>query len=166
MKNNWRRKKLEKKAGRKLGKYTEFKFYKFSLSKETKISDLFGKYSGSPDSLDGIKMNHGPFIEAFSEGEGHCLLLDEINLAPISVLQCIEEAIDTGVLSIEITGLPLQKFEMKPNFCLIATQNKRTKFYKDKREPARIKFLSKFQIELVPFWWRNVDFSMSRSNFL
>ena len=139
-------KKLEKKAGRKLGKYTEFKFYKFSLSKETKISDLFGKYSGSPDSLDGIKMNHGPFIEAFSEGEGHCLLLDEINLAPISVLQCIEEAIDTGVLSIEITGLPLQKFEMKPNFCLIATQNKRTKFYKDKRESAGIKFLSKFQI--------------------
>ena len=136
----------EKKSGRKKRHYTEFKFYKFSLSKETKISDLFGKYSGSADSLDGITMTKGPFIEAFSSGQGHCLLLDEINLAPISVLQCIEEAIDTGVLSIEITGLPLQKFEMKPNFCLIATQNKRTKFYKDKRESAGIKFLSKFQI--------------------
>ena len=136
----------EKKTGRKKDKYTEFKLFKFSLSKETKISDLFGKYSGSADSLDGITMTYGPFIEAFSEGEGHCLLLDEINLAPISVLQCIEEAIDTGVLSIEITGLPLKKFIMKPNFCLIATQNRRTKFYKDKRESAGIKFLSKFQI--------------------
>ena len=89
-------------------------------------------------------MTYGPFIEAFSGG--HCLHLDEINLAPMSVLQCIEEALDTKVLSTEITGLPLQKFEMHPNFCLIATQNKRTKFYKDKRESAGIKFLSKFQI--------------------
>ena len=136
----------ERKSGRKKAKYTEFKLFKFSLSKETKISDLFGKYSGSADSLDGITWTDGPFIEAFSSGEGHCLLLDEINLAPISVLQCIEEAIDTGVLSIEITGLPLKEYKMKPNFCLIATQNKRTKFYKDKRESAGIKFLSKFQI--------------------
>ena len=91
-------------------------------------------------------MIYGPFIEAFNNGNGHCLHLDEINLAPVSVLQCIEEALDTGVLSIEITGLLLQKFIMKPNFCLIATQNKRTKFYRDKREFAGIKFLSKFQI--------------------
>lgn len=126
--------------------YTKFKYIKFSLSKETKISDLFGKYSGDSDSLEGIKMNYGPFIEAFSMGEGHCLHLDEINLAPVSVLQCIEEALDTKVLSIEITGLPLQKFKMKPNFCLIATQNRKTKFYKDKRETASLKFLSKFQI--------------------
>ena len=137
---------IEEEKKLKKEKYTEFKLYKFSLSKETKISDLFGKYTGSSDSLEGIKMTYGPFIEAFSQGEGHCLLLDEINLAPISVLQCIEEAIDTGVLSIEITGLPLQKFEMKPNFCLIATQNKQTKYYKNKRESPGIKFLSKFQI--------------------
>lgn len=89
-------------------------------------------------------MINGPFIEAFNNGNGHCLHLDKINLAP--VLQCIEEALDTGALSIEITGLPLQKFTMKSNFCLIATQNKRTKFYRDKREFAGIKFLSKFQI--------------------
>jgi len=139
-------KKEEKKIGVKKEKYTEFKYIKFSLSKETKVSDLFGKYSGDSDSLGGIKMTYGPFIEAFSSGNGHCLHLDEINLAPVSVLQCIEEALDTGVLSIEITGLPLKEFTMKPNFCLIATQNKRTKFYKDKREFAGIKFLSKFQI--------------------
>jgi hypothetical protein len=54
--------------------------------------------------------------------------------------------LDTRVLSIEITGLPLQKFTVKPNFCLIVTQNKRTKFYRDKREFDVIKFLSKFQI--------------------
>ena len=133
----------EKKRG-KNNNFTEFKLIKFSLSKETKISDLFGKYSGSANSLDGIKMNYGPFIEAFSEG--HCLLLDEINLAPTSVLQSIEEALDTGILSIEINGIPLMQFKMNPNFCLIATQNKRTKFYKNKRESAGIKFLSKFQI--------------------
>ena len=139
-------KKEEERTGKKKEKYTEFKYIKFSLSKETKISDLFGKYSGDSESLGGIKMIYGPFIEAFNNGNGHCLHLDEINLAPVSVLQCIEEALDTGVLSIEITGLLLQKFIMKPNFCLIATQNKRTKFYRDKREFAGIKFLSKFQI--------------------
>ena len=139
-------KKEEEKTGKKKEKYTYFKYIKFSLSKDTKISDLFGKYSGDSDSLEGIKMTYGPFIEAFNSGNGHCLHLDEINLAPPSVLQCIEEALDTKVLSIEITGLPLQRFSMKPNFCLIATQNKRTKYYKDKRESAGIKFLSKFQI--------------------
>ena len=133
----------EKKLGKK-NNFTEFKYIKFSLSKDSKISDLFGKYTGDSDSLDGIKMTYGPFIEAFKDG--HCLHLDEINLAPLSVLQCIEEALDTKVLSIEITGLPLQKFYMHPNFCLIATQNRRNKFYKDKREFADIKFLSKFQI--------------------
>ena len=46
----------ERKNGIKKREYTEFKFYKFSLSKETKISDLFGKYTGSSDSLDGIIM--------------------------------------------------------------------------------------------------------------
>ena len=66
-------------------------------------------------------------------------------ICPVSVLQCIEETLDTGVLSVEITGLPLQKFIMKPNFCLIATQNKKLNFI-DKREFAGIKFLSKFQI--------------------
>lgn len=49
-------------------------------------------------------------------------------ICPVSVLQCIEETLDTGVLSVEITGLPLQKFIMKPNFCLIATQNKKLNF--------------------------------------
>jgi midasin (ATPase involved in ribosome maturation) len=140
----------KKKRGRenwkKKEKYTEFKYIKFSLRRETKIPDLFGKYSGDSESLGAIKMIYGRFIEAFNSGNGYCLHLDEINLAPVSVLQCIEEALDTRVLSIEITGLPLQKFTVKPNFCLIVTQNKRTKFYRDKREFDVIKFLSKFQI--------------------
>ena len=36
-----------------------------------------------------------------------CLLLDEINLASQSVLQCIEEALDSEVISIEIPGFTL-----------------------------------------------------------
>lgn len=79
---------------------------RFNLSSETKTSDLLGRYIGDPDSWAGISMNEGPFIKAFSEG--YCLLLDEINLASQSVLQCIEEALDSGVISIEIPGMPLK----------------------------------------------------------
>ena len=55
-------KKEEEQTGIQKKEYTEFKYIKFSLSKETKISDLFGKYTGDSDSLEGIKMSFGPFI--------------------------------------------------------------------------------------------------------
>jgi midasin (ATPase involved in ribosome maturation) len=38
-----------------------------------------------------------PFAAAFVAGDW--LLLDELNLAPDNVLQCIEQALDTGVSS-------------------------------------------------------------------
>ena len=78
--------------------HENFKLIRFNLSSESKASDLMGKYTGAKNSFEGISFKPGPFITAFKEG--HCLLLDEINLANPSLLQCIEEALDTKVLSI------------------------------------------------------------------
>jgi hypothetical protein len=108
---NWTKENLHK----------NFKLIRFNLSSETKISDLIGKYTGTKDSFAGIIFKPGPFIKAFTKG--YCLLLDEINLASSSILQCIEEALDTKILSIEVPGLPLKQFHMHKNFCIVATQN-------------------------------------------
>ena len=80
---------------------------KFNLSSETRIPDLLGKYVGSKSSFGGMKMKDGPFIDAYKNGR--ILILDEINLASKTVLQCIGEAIDNNFLSIDISGRPLKK---------------------------------------------------------
>lgn len=49
------------------------------------------------------------FIESFRDG--FPLLLDEINLDSKEVLQCIEELLDSRILSIEI---PLQEIKAHP----------------------------------------------------
>lgn len=81
------------------------KLKRLNLSQETKSQDLLESYIGDQNSFAGIKSVDGPFIEAFRDG--YPLLLDEINLAPIEVLQCIEESLDSRILSIEIPGKPL-----------------------------------------------------------
>ena len=121
-----------------------FKLIRFNLSSESKISDLIGKYTGTKNSFAGIVFKPGPFITAFSEG--HCLLLDEINLANSSILQCIEEALDTKILSIEAPGLPLKQYHMNKNFCLVATQNPNKGHFIRKRNELKKQFLSRFQI--------------------
>ena len=73
---------------------------RFNLSSETTISDLLGKYIGNNKSWAGIKLKDGPFVDAYKNGK--CLILDEINLASKSVLQCIEEALDNNFLNIDI----------------------------------------------------------------
>ena len=131
---NWKKENLHK----------SFKVIRFNLSSESKISDLIGKYSGTNNSFAGISFQPGPFIKAFSKG--HCLLLDEINLANPSILQCIEEALDTKVLSIEVPGLPLQQFHMHKNFCIVDTQNPNKGHFLRKRNELKKQFLSRFQI--------------------
>ena len=74
------------------------KLKRFNLSQETKSQDLLGSYIGDQNSFAGIKMVEGPFIQAFREG--YPLLLDEINLASKEVLQSIEEALDSQILTI------------------------------------------------------------------
>ena len=124
--------------------HENFDLIRFNLSSETKTSDLLGKYVGVQNSFEGIKFQEGPFIKAFSEG--HCLLLDEINLSSSSLLQCIEEALDTKILSIEVPGLKLKTYNMHKNFCLIATQNPNKGNFIKKRNDLKNKFLSRFQI--------------------
>ena len=124
--------------------HENFKLIRFNLSSESKTSDLIGKYTGAKNSFAGINFQPGPFITAFKEG--HCLLLDEINLANPSLLQCIEEALDTKVLSVEVPGFPIEPIPMHKNFCLIATQNPNKGFFIKKRNELKKEFLSRFQI--------------------
>ena len=124
--------------------HENFKLIRFNLSSESNASDLMGKYIGAKNSFEGISFKPGPFITAFKEG--HCLLLDEINLANPSLLQCIEEALDTKVLSIEVPGFPIDPIPMHKNFCLIATQNPNKGHFTRKRNELKKQFLSRFQI--------------------
>ncbi|KAH0800171.1 Dynein heavy chain, cytoplasmic [Histomonas meleagridis] len=129
-------------------KLMEKELIRFNLSSETKTCDLLGRYVGETNSWAGIIVKPGPFLQAFSQGK--CLLLDEINLASPSVLQCIEEALDSGVISVEIPGMPLKAIKMHPEFRLIATQNPNKGLFANKRQDLGIKFLSRFQIINFP----------------
>jgi hypothetical protein len=79
---------------------------RFNMSSRLTIDDLLGRVllkggvspGGSPGAgaaVPRLELQLQPFSEAFVGG--HWLLLDELNLAPDDVLQCIEQAIDTGV---------------------------------------------------------------------
>ena len=120
---------------------------KFSLCQDTKPSDLMGTFVGDNNTLSELKFQKGLFVEAFEEG--YCLLLDEINLASKEVHQCIEDAIDSKVLSFQNNGevIPIK---MHPNFCLIATQNPNKGKFAGKRQELGIKFLSKSTIIEFP----------------
>ena len=49
-------------------------------------------------------------------------------------MQCIEEALDTKTLSIDISGLP-KEYKIHRNFCLVSTQNpNKGKFAKKRKE--------------------------------
>ena len=52
-------------------------------------------------------MQDGPFIDAYKNGK--ILILDEINFASKSVLECIEAALNNDFLSIDMPGKPLIK---------------------------------------------------------
>ena len=106
-----------------------------------------GTFVGDNNTLSELKFQKGLFVEAFEEG--YCLLLDEINLASKEVHQCIEDAIDSKVLSFQNNGevIPIK---MHPNFCLIATQNPNKGKFAGKRQELGIKFLSKSTIIEFP----------------
>ena len=116
---------------------------RYNLSRETKIDDLMSKYVGDSESLVGLKIKNGPFLDAYINGK--ILLLDEINLAQGKVLQCIQQALDNGFISVETNGKGLVKHEMNENFCLIATQNPNKGGFIGKRQDLEMEFLSRFQ---------------------
>ncbi|KAK8878640.1 hypothetical protein M9Y10_005420 [Tritrichomonas musculus] len=121
---------------------------RFNLSSETKTKDLIGRYVGNVNSWAGISQENGSFVKAFVEGK--ILLLDEINLASPSVLQCIEEALDSRWLSVEIPGKPLEPIKMNKNFRLVATQNPNKGLFAHKRQDLGLKFYSRFQVITFP----------------
>ena len=127
---------------------TKKELIRFNMSSDTVPADLLGKMVGDKNSLAGISSQEGHFLKAFKYG--HPLLLDEINLASQAVLQCIEEALDSEVISIEIPGFPLTQIKKHPDFALIATQNPNKGLFANKRQNLGKKFMSKFQVITFP----------------
>ncbi len=116
---------------------------RYNLSAETKIDDIVSKYVSDPDSIIGLNIKNGPYVEAYTKGK--ILLFDEINLAPVNVLQSIQQSLDNGYMSIETHGRILLKKEKHPNFSLVATQNPNKGAFVGKRQDLGTEFLSRFQ---------------------
>ena len=134
-------KKIKEKNNRK--KEKKINYIKFSLSAETKIDNLMNKYVGDNKSIIGIKIENGAFYKSFKKGK--ILILDEINLASKEVLDCIGQALDSKVLSTELTGKELKSCNMHKNFALIATQNHLKGSFINKRQNLGYAFFSRFQ---------------------
>ena len=122
-----------------------------NLSSETTIEDLMGKLiADKENSFSGFTYKKGSFAEAYSEGK--ILLLDEVNLAPNPVLQCMLSALDSDKITQSVPGSGLQTFYRHPNFRIIATQNPKTGSFIFTRDRLSNKFLETFQvIEFPPF---------------
>jgi MoxR-like ATPase len=123
-------------------------FIKFSLSSDVKINDLIAKFIGNKNSLSGLKIVEGPFLRAFKEGIP--LILDEINLASEDILQCIEGALDSDEININISGIGAISQKKKEGFCLIATRNPNKDNYMNKRQNLSKSFVSHFQLINFP----------------
>ena len=116
---------------------------RYNLSAETKIDDIIAKYVSDQDSIIGLIVQNGPFVDAYINGK--IILFDEINLAPVNVLQCIQQSLDNGFLSVETNGRCLLKYKKNPNFALVATQNPNKGTFIGKRQELGPEFLSRFQ---------------------
>ena len=121
----------------------KYDFVRFNLSAETRIDNLISSYITDPKSIIGLKVENSKFLDAYINGK--ILLLDEINLAPPKVLQCIQQALDNGFISVETSGSGLIKYQKNYNFSLIATQNPNKGAYIGKRQEFTPEFLSRFQ---------------------
>ena len=121
----------------------ERELIRYNLSAETKIDDIIAKYVSDQDSFIGLIVQNGPFVDAYINGK--IILFDEINLASANVLQCIQQSLDNGFLSVETNGRCLLKFEKNPNFALVATQNPNKGAFAGKRQELGPEFLSRFQ---------------------
>ena len=119
------------------------KLIRYNLSAETKIDDIIAKYVSDQNSFTGIKVQNGPYIDAYING--NIILFDEINLAPANVLQSIQQSLDNDFLSVETNGRCLLKYNKNPNFALVATQNPNKGAFAGKRQELGAEFLSRFQ---------------------
>ena len=127
----------------------KIKLVRFHLSSETNIEDLIGRLSsGEEDSWSSFRFVPGPFTEAFSKG--YVLLLEEVDLAQKSILQCIETSLDTGEIKQYIPRCGIVKAKMHPNFIILATQNPKIDGFINQRGELSQKFLSRFTVVEFP----------------
>ncbi|CAF1222785.1 unnamed protein product [Didymodactylos carnosus] len=140
---------------------------RFNLSSKTDIGGLFGSVKlktvkNANDQRQEIELDYeeGPFTTAYRNGQW--LLLDEMNLAPPNVLQAIEQALESGVLTIpnieDEDNVEEQQNQAKQNcrvyqihseFRLFATQNPSTGKYKGARDTQSTALLNRFSIFIV-----------------
>ena len=126
-----------------------YELIRINLSSETTIEDLMGRLISDKDnSFSGFIYKEGSFAEAYSKGK--VLLLDEVNLAPNPVLQCILTALDSDKITQSVPGIGLKTFYRHPNFRIVATQNPKVGAFSKTREKLSVKFLETFQIIEFP----------------
>ena len=117
---------------------------RINLSSETTIEDLMGRLIADKDnSFSGFKYKEGAFAKAYSEGK--VLLLDEVNLAPNPVLQCMLSALDSDKVTQSVPGVGLKTFYRHKNFRIVATQNPKKGAFIFTRDRLSNKFLETFQ---------------------
>ena len=119
------------------------KLIRYNLSAETKIDDIISKYVSCKESLVGLKVKYGDFIDAYVNG--NMILFDELNLASPNILQCIQQSLDNGFISVETNSCGLYKKNKNENFALVATQNPNKGAFAGKRQELGPEFLSRFQ---------------------
>ena len=85
-----------------LCKLKNLELIRFNLCSETTIDDLLGRIISDKDSWSGLKFLEGPFVDAYKNGK--VFLLDEVNLAQNSLLQCIEASIINKNINISTQG--------------------------------------------------------------
>jgi len=125
------------------------KLIRINLSSETTIEDLMGRLISDKDnSFSGFTYKEGAFAEAYSKG--YVLLLDEVNLAPNPVLQCMLTALDSYKITQSVPGIGLKTFVRHKNFRIVATQNPKSGAFSTTRDRLSTKFLETFQVVEFP----------------
>ena len=109
---------------------------------------MTAKFVNDNKSITGLSVKEGPFVEAYRNGD--ILLLDEINLTPLNVLQCIQQSLDNELLSVETNGNALLEVRKNKNFALVATQNPNKGALAGKRHELSSEFISRFKTIYFP----------------
>ena len=139
-------------------------FVRINLSEQSDISDLLGadlpadEHEGGRDAKDSIiAWRDGPFLRAIKEGSW--VLLDELNLAPQSVLEGLNSILDhRGEVFIPELGITVK---CPPSFRVFACQNPLQQGGGRKGLPKS--FLNRFtQVYVDPLMREDLEFILTR----
>jgi midasin len=114
---------------------TKRKFFSINCHKHMEASDLLGSLRPcvNPNSKAKFEFVNGVVIEAMLEGG--ILLIDEINTAEDSVLERLNQVLESGEIGIE-RGEGWETINAKEGFCIIATMNPSGDYGKKELSPA------------------------------